>query len=71
MTSERKNQSHGALPLPVNKLTLEQEFFIRQIKLELQKADKENIIALFTQLQEHAYIMQNNVQTLLRNWPEP
>ena len=71
MTLETNNQSRGHLPLPQNDLTLEQEFFLKHISLELHKADKENIIELFTQLQEHAYILQNNIQHILNHWPEP
>ena len=71
MTSETNNQYLGHLPLPRNELTLEQEFFLKQLSLELHNADKENIIELFTQLQEHAYILQNNIQHILKHWPEP
>lgn len=69
MTSETRDQFLGHLP--ENNITLEQEFFLKALNTELRNADKENIIDLFTQLQKHAYILQNNINHLLKHWPEP
>ena len=70
MTSETNDQSFGAMPpMPTVEITMEQQFKLVQIKQELHKAEKDNIIDLFSELQRHAYVLQNNITHLIKNWP--
>ena len=55
--------------MPTTKLTLEQQFKLRQLDDLLPKADKKDIITLFMALQEQCYVLGNNVSQLVKQWP--
>ena len=71
MTSQNTNQFPGVPPMPVLELTLEQEFKMRQIEDALKKPDveKEDIITIFVALQHQCYVLGNNIQQLIHQWP--
>ena len=60
--------SSGIPPMPITKLTMEQEFKMRQIEDNLQHADKEDIIIVFLALQRQAFVLGNNMSNLLKHW---
>ena len=54
--------------MPITKLTMEQEFKMRQIEDSLQHADKKDIIIVFLALQRQAFVLGNNMSNLLKHW---
>ena len=71
MTSPNTNQFPGVPPMPVVELTLEQQFKMRQIEDALKQPDveKEDIITIFVALQHQCYVLGNNIQQLIHQWP--
>ena len=57
--------------MPVLDLTLEQQFKMRQIEDALNKddCDKEDIITVFMALQHQCFVLGNNIQQLIHQWP--
>ena len=57
--------------MPVVELTLEQQFKMRQIEDALKQPDveKEDIITIFVALQHQCYVLGNNIQQLIHQWP--
>lgn len=57
--------------MPITKLTIEQEFKMRQIEDALKQAStrKEDIVDVFLALQEQAFILGNNISQLVKTWP--
>lgn len=55
--------------MPVLELTMEQEFKLKQVNMELQSMEKEDIISVFSDLQKQAYLLSNNLSHLLKHWP--
>ena len=55
--------------MPTTKLTMEQEFKLRQLDDLLPRADKRDIITLFMALQEQCFVLGNNVSQLVKQWP--
>ena len=66
----RKNQDYGP-PAPVTKLTVEQEFKMRQLELLLPKDEvqKKDIITLLLALQKQNFVLCNSMMNLVENWP--
>ena len=71
MTSQKKNQSYGPPP-PITKLTVEQEFKMRQLEIALPKDEtkKEDIITIFLALQRQNFVLINSITNLLAKWPK-
>lgn len=55
--------------MPVVKLTMEQEFKLRQIEDGLKAASKEDIITVFLALQHQCFVLGNNIKQLITEWP--
>ena len=57
--------------MPITKLTIEQEFKMRQIEdaVNSPAASKEDIITVFLALQEQTFILGNNISQLVKLWP--
>ena len=62
--------SSGLPPMPITKITMEQEFKLRRIVdlLERDVTKKEDIIPLFIDLQKTNFILTNNIGQLLEAW---
>lgn len=71
MTLTNKNPYYGVPPAPITKMTMEQEFKMRQIEdaLNHPSTRKEDIITVFVALQEQAFILGNNIANLVKQWP--
>ena len=71
MTSKTNAQSSG-LPPPITKLTVEQEFKLRQLEVTLPKDEtrKEDIITIFLALQKQNFVLINSITNLLAKWPK-
>ena len=72
MTSKQRPLDIGP-PMPITKLTVEQEFKMRQIRdaVNSPAASKEDIITVFIALQEQCFILSNNIAQLVKTWPLP
>ena len=72
MISSETNQSFGHLPPPVTKLTLEQDFKMRQIYDAITSADakKEDIVTVFMALQHQCFVLSNSLTNLVEKWPK-
>ena len=58
----------GPPPPPITKLTMEQEFKMRQIEDAIRgDIDKEDIITVFLALQRQCYVLVNNMSILSNN----
>ncbi len=65
------NNSRGSIPpMPVVKLTMEQEFKMRQIgkPLNNKEVNKRDIITVFISLQHQNFVLANNLKQLLNQW---
>ena len=71
MTLTNKNPYYGVPPAPITKMTMEQQFKMRQIEdaLNHPSTRKEDIITVFVALQEQAFILGNNIANLVKQWP--
>ena len=71
MTSKTNDQSSG-LPPPITKLTVEQEFKLKQLEITLPKDEvrKEDIITVFLALQKQNYVLINSLTNLVAKWPK-
>ena len=72
MTFKPEVQFFGPPP-PITKMTVEQEFKMRQIEdaLKLDSTRKEDIIDIFLALQEQTFVLGNNISQLVKTWPLP
>ena len=68
MTQKPNNPFSGLPPLPVLKLTMEQEFKMRQLEDGLEHASREDIITILLALQRQSFVLGNNVKNLLSKW---
>ena len=69
MTDEPSNLSYGNLPpYPVLELTLEQEFKLKEISIEVKDMDQEDLVLLFLQVMRRNYVLTNNMNKLLGEW---
>ena len=55
--------------MPIVKLTMEQEFKLRQIEDGLKVSSKEDIITVFLALQHQCFVLGNNIKQLITEWP--
>jgi hypothetical protein len=72
MTSQTTDQNYGPPP-PITKLTVEQDFKLRQLEVFLGKdgTRKEDIITILLALQRQNYVMANSIVNLVELWPQP
>ena len=56
-------------PTPVTTLTLEQQFKMKAIEQQLEKASREDLITVFMALQHQTFVLGNNLKNLLSKWP--
>ena len=70
MTFKPEVQFFGP-PMPITKMTVEQQFKMRQIEDALNKEStrKEDIVDIFLALQEQAFVLGNNISQLVKAWP--
>jgi hypothetical protein len=59
--------------MPVLKLTMEQEFRLRQIEdaLKSPEVDKDDLITVFIALQHQNFVLGNTVKNLIDKWGKP
>jgi len=71
MTSTKKNPSSGPPP-PITKLTVEQEFKLRQLEVFLSKdeTDRKDIVTILLALQRQNFVMANSLINLVEKWPD-
>lgn len=62
-------QSDTGPPNPVTTLTLEQQFKMKAIEQQLEKASREDLITVFMALQHQTFVLGNNLKNLLSKWP--
>ena len=65
------NQFSGLPPMPVLKLTMEQEFKMRRLKDMLDTLDGDDIKEVFIALQHQNFILGNTIANLLKEWGKP
>ena len=71
MTSPQTDPNYG-VPPPITKLTVEQEFKLKQLEITLPKKEvrKEDIITVFLALQKQNYVLCNSITNLINKWPK-
>ena len=68
-TMSQINSQFSGPPPPIIKLTMEQEFKMRQIEDAIRgDIDKEDLITVFLALQRQCYVLGNNMSNLLKQW---
>ena len=55
--------------MPVVDLTLEQQFKMKAIEQQIEKASREDLITVFLALQHQTFVLGNNLKNLLNKWP--
>ena len=55
--------------MPVIELTLEQQFKMKAIEQQIEKASREDLITVFMALQHQTFVLGNNLKNLLHQWP--
>ena len=71
MSSHQTDPNYG-VPPPITKLTVEQEFKLKQLEITLPKKEvrKEDIITVFLALQKQNYVLCNSITNLINKWPK-
>ena len=63
-----KDRSSSIPPMPITKLTMEQEFKMRRLTDGVEEATKEDLITILLALQRQAFVLGNNLKQLLDQW---